>query len=296
MPSSPTTEITFPEIVSSFDTTAVYNCNSLSSVSFPEGMTKITTSLPKGLKSIYIPSTVIEIQDKVFNSCSLLEIKVSEENESFMAKDNVLYSKDGTQLITVSHNIENLIIPPEVIEIKPRALYKNTSLKTVSCLGTSEIKIGNEAFYQCYNLEFFEHNSSISVGYAAFYDCISLKKVPDLYDTIGNNAFANCKNIEEFNFQLVVNIGNFAFYGCLGLRSANFAYLFGKNGANYFYIVPKYVNSSGSMTNVYLNRSNGYTFEDFQGEKGAALIRKYTGSEDVRVGSSSYHCYTWELK
>ena len=290
------TEITFPEIVSSFDTTAVYNCNSLSSVSFPEGMTKITTSLPKGLKSIYIPSTVIEIQDKVFNNCSLLEIKVSEENESFMAKDNVLYSKDGTQLITVSHNIENLIIPPEVIEIKPCALYKNTSLKTVSCLGTSEIQIGNEAFFQCYNLEFFEHNSSISVGNAAFYDCISLKKVPDLYDTIGNTAFANCKNIEEFNFQLVVNIGKFAFYGCLGLRSANFAYPFGKNGADYFYIDITHLNTSGGTSNVYLNKSNGYTFEDFQGEKGAALIRKYTGSEDVRVGSSSYSCYTWELK
>ena len=100
------TEITFPEIVSSFDTTAVYNCNSLSSVSFPEGMTKITTSLPKGLKSIYIPSTVIEIQDKVFINCSLLEIKVSEENESFMAKDNVLYSKDGTQVVLKGEGIK----------------------------------------------------------------------------------------------------------------------------------------------------------------------------------------------
>ena len=288
-------EITFPEIVSSFDTTAVYNCNSLSSVSFPEGMTKITNNLPSRLKSIYIPSTVIEIQDKAFNIGSLLEIKVSEENESFMAKDNVLYSKDGTQLIAVSRNIENLIIPPEVIEIKPWALYKNTGLKTVSCLGTSEIKIGNEAFFQCSNLEYFEHNSSISVGDYAFYDCISLKKVPDLYDKIGYTAFANCKNIEEFNFQLVVNIGKFAFYGCLGLRSANFAYPFGKNGADYFYLDITYVNSSGSMTNEYLNSSNGYTFEDFQGEKGAALIRKYTGSQDLRVGSSSYHCYTWEL-
>ena len=291
------TEITFPEIVTSFGTSVVYDCNSLSSVSFPEGMTSISTDLPKGLKSIYIPSTVRGIGEEVFNNCSLLEIKVSEENESFMAKDNVLYSKDGTKLITVSHNIENLIIPPEVIKIKPCALYRNTSLKTVSCLGTSEIQIGNEAFYQCYNLEFFEHNSSISVGNAAFYDCFSLKKVPDLYDTIGNTAFWNCKNIEEFNFRLVVNIGNFAFHGCLGLRSANFAYPFGTGGTKSFYIVEKQVNISGnSNTKEYLNKSNGYTFEDFQGEKGAALIRKYTGSEDVRVESGGYHCYTWELK
>ena len=83
----------------------------------------------------------------------------------------------------------------------------------------------------------------------------------------------------------------------MGLRSANFAYPFGTGGTKSFYIVEKQVNISGSSnTKEYLDKSNGYTFEDFQGEKGAALIRKYTGSEDVRVEDGGYHCYTWELK
>ncbi len=115
-------------------------------------------------------------------------------------------------------------------EIKPQILY-----------------IGNEAFANCYNLEYVKMSDNLLEIYdGAFKNCEMLKLdyVPDDVYYIGNEAFANCasltqfilpskinkiqaktfykcQNMYEFSCKIPIRVGHKAFSGCSRLTNLN---------------------------------------------------------------------------
>ena len=88
--------------------------------------------------------------------------------------------------------------------------------------------IGEQAFYNCYNVEGFEFSSLTNLAYignSAFYNCDKLTAA-DLSNssltTIGNYTFYNCNNLAEVKFPATLeSIGSEAFRDCDKIETAD---------------------------------------------------------------------------
>ena len=317
------TSVELPGSLTSIGNYTFYNCTSLTSVKLPEGTTEIKSNFfynCTSLKSIYIPSSVTTIAVDAFKNVPLEEIIVSSDNPNYMAIDNYLYTKDGTTLVKAPSNVTEIVLSPEVTTIPDYAFYncdnlqsitmpnvtsignyafyKCDNLKTVSFLVADEItNIGNYAFHECLRLESVEHSYGISVGECAFYNCGLLKLIPNLYGSIPYCAFTLCESIEVLNFPAAIDsIDGRAFFGLYGLKEANFSDPFSCGSSNRGFAI--YSKREGYWENntvisTYFRQSEGYTFDDFQGERGASIIKRYSASKNDYF-DDAWDWYTWE--
>ena len=76
------------------------------------------------LKKIHIGSGVINIDLGLFHECyNLEELTVSEDNPMYKSVDNVIYTKDETQIITWITSKTEIFIPDTVTTIDPWYLF-----------------------------------------------------------------------------------------------------------------------------------------------------------------------------
>ena len=143
------------DIVVEIADNAFKNCNKIKGIEFSETIKRIGAYAFYGsnVREITIPSTVREIGNYAFAGCKYLEaIEVDEDNSNFSSSSGILYSKDGSTLITYpAGKSENfVIISKNVTEISNMAFYKCNSIKKVTYHGTSaswksvEIGAGND--------------------------------------------------------------------------------------------------------------------------------------------------------
>ena len=139
------TSITIPENVKIIGESAFSECHNLESITLEEGITTIaedafsacteltTITIPEGvtsigsmafyfcskLESITIPASVTSIGTMVFNmSLKLGNINVSEDSDSFVVVDDILYTKDKSRLIyCLAAKTGDIEIPASVTEI-----------------------------------------------------------------------------------------------------------------------------------------------------------------------------------
>ncbi len=154
--------------VTSIGDIAFYNCDSLTSVTIPEGVTNIGGRAFDGcssLTSVTIPSSVTSIGNSAFYNCD---------------------------------SLTSVTIPSSVTSIGSSAFNGCSSLTSVT-IPSSVTSIGTFAFYDCSSLTSVTIPSSVtSIGTFAFYDCSSLTSVtiPSSVTDIGNAAFA-CGNLRR---------------------------------------------------------------------------------------------------
>ena len=130
---------------------------------------------------------------------------------------DIISEKNRTVEVTVSQPIYDnykgsytghIVIPAKVI-------YKGLTYSVTS--------IGNEAFYNCYELTSVEiPNSVTSIGDEAFYNCYKLTSVeiPNSVTSIGDEAFSFCTGLTSVEIpNSVTSIGDEAFSFCTGLTS-----------------------------------------------------------------------------
>lgn len=188
-------------------------------------------------ESIFIPNTIIYIDEKAFSSCDgFSNIIVDENNEYYKSLDGNLYSKDGKKLIRYApgKKEEEFKTPDEVTDISVRAFSYSNNLKR--CYISSNVtNIDNQAFSDCKNLisiivdkdnqtylslnnclyskdkkRFIKYPEGIGGNFVieegveviedyAFEDSLKLTNVtiPNTVTTIGNYAFSNCNYIEK---------------------------------------------------------------------------------------------------
>lgn len=141
------------------------------------------------LKSVNIPSSVIEIGASAFSHCNSLEsVNIP---SSVTAIGYGAFSDCGSLI--------NVNIPSSVTQIESGVFMYCTSLTNVN-IPSNVTSIGTSAFLGCYFLK--------SV------------KIPSSVTSIGDNAFSGCHPLTSVDIpSSVTSIGRYAFSGCTGLRS-----------------------------------------------------------------------------
>ena len=134
---------------------AFKNCKDIKGIDIPDTVTVIGSYAfyCSGLEEITIPSSVKKIGKYALVGCKNLEsIDVETGNKNYSSSSGVLYSKDGSTLITYPAGKSDsfVIIKKEVVIIEDMAFYKCTSVTKVTYHGKSsawnsiDIGSGNE--------------------------------------------------------------------------------------------------------------------------------------------------------
>ena len=173
--------------VTSIGEGAFCGCQSLNSVSIPEGVTSIGENVFGGctsLKTITIPEGVTTIGRCAFDGCSSLEsISIPESVNSI-----------GQGAFSYCSSLKSLIIPEGVESIGSSFCFNCTSLMSIT-LPKSLKSIGTYAFCQCSKLTtIILPEGLLSIGESAFSGCNKLTSIniPRSLAFIDSDAFKNC--------------------------------------------------------------------------------------------------------
>ena len=133
------TDLVIPDSVASIDNYAFVMCSNLQTLAIGSGLNDFNFDL---FSSIPL---------------SLTNITVSADNPYYKSVNNVVYSKDGSELVFCAPCNTDVIIPEEVTDIGDYAFYCCENLKSIT-IPDSVTNIGDYAFEGCNNLE------SITIG------------------------------------------------------------------------------------------------------------------------------------
>ena len=220
---------------------AFYGCNSLTSITLPEGVTSIGSHAFSGcssLTSITLPEGVTSIGERAFYNCSnLIAIVVAEGNKVYDSRNGcnaIIETADNTLIAGCS----TTIIPESVTSIGDYAFYGRSRLTSIT-LPECVTSIGERAFYNCSSLYKVLNYSSLPIskgsedyGYVAYYamqvlNVCELNVIGDyqFYTSNGIHYLANYTGDEKslilpdsYNGENYM-IDDYAFYGCSRLTS-----------------------------------------------------------------------------
>lgn len=177
-------EIVLPETLVSIGEEAFYGCNNLQKVTLPGSLKSIGRAAfaETDLHSIYIPKGVTELSN-AFDGCEKLEsVTVADENGSFSADENVLFSKDRSALLFVPPEIAVMSyeIPAGVETIETRAFQNCWRIYEI-VFPDSVKEIKSAAFSGCSQLQYIEFEGAPPViSENAFVDiCATAKYLPE---------------------------------------------------------------------------------------------------------------------
>ena len=153
-----------------------------------QSYTKLNNSIFSGIeniKSVTIPSGVLELGNEAFSWCS---------------------------------NLETVVIPDTVTKIGQKCFYKSTKLKEVSASGVTSV--GTQAFDGCAGLESASLPSVGSLPSKAFNACAALETtVLTNVATIGDSVFTDCTSIASIELPKMTGFtGFYAFKRCTNLE------------------------------------------------------------------------------
>lgn len=142
----------------------------------PDGVEKIGNSafLDCRLTDLYISGSVKEIEDFAFmGDREVLSIKVAEENKNFIVKNNVMFSKDMTELVWYSreNTATSYVIPDGIMTIRAGAFQLCAPLQSITIPDSVKV-IGDYAFKNIRGLKSIKIPDSVSeMGESPFLGC-----------------------------------------------------------------------------------------------------------------------------
>ncbi|MBQ3006736.1 MAG: leucine-rich repeat protein [Clostridia bacterium] len=245
--------IDFGNSLTSIGEGAVANCDSIEEIVVPDSVEFLGASAfarNDKLSSVTIGKGVSTMGELVFVSCPLLnKIVVDENNPYFTAEDNILFSKNKTELIYYPYakNETEYAIPDSVVTVSYGAFYGCDKLNKIVIPDTVK-RIGDGAFGDCINLSEIDISENVSVigrfafvstGYYNNFDnwedgvlylgnnlISGSSEVPEIYivkdgtKTIADYAMASCDTLVSLTISDgVENIGYGAFWGCKSLEN-----------------------------------------------------------------------------
>lgn len=224
------TSITLPSSVKKIGQIAFLSCTKLSSITLNEGLESIGgdafryTRLPK----LYIPSTVSSINASVFRTIDVYNVTIDPANPYLVINNNILYSKDMTQLLRVSFAVKGaLVVPSTVTSIGEMACEDMGSITSVTF--PAGLKSIGEAAFNLSGLTSVEIPDSVtSIGRSAFSNCTSMVSAKMGSGFKGstasdaNNIFAYNRNLSSVELAEGLEvIENGMFEDCEKLTSVN---------------------------------------------------------------------------
>ena len=178
-------ELTVPAELDGHPVTAIGDmafafCDSLTSITLPDGLTSIGDYAffsCDSLTSITLPDGLTSIGANPFASCDqLTRINVSPDHPTLETIDGVLFDKITRTLICYpcAFTAESYAVPQGIQAIGDYAFSYCTSLTSID-IPDSVTSIGKWAFYEC--------------------DALTSITLPDTLTSIGDMAFAGCPNL-----------------------------------------------------------------------------------------------------
>ena len=230
--------VVIPGDVVSVWATAFKNNETITGVTLPENLTRLTDDVFAGcvnLKSIKIPGKVTSIGQRAFQNCeSLTEVILPDSLKtidshafagcislvSIEIPDGVIFV--GGETFIECTALKNVNIPEG--NTKTPGFYSCTSLETV-ILPSTITHIDNWEFYNCASLKsLILPDGVIEIGMGAFRECTKLESIniPDGVTHIGDDAFHSCHSLKNLILpDSIVSIGADAFRGCRSFESIN---------------------------------------------------------------------------
>lgn len=193
---------------------AFRNCNTLYSLTIPEGVTTIKRYAfmsSTALQSISFPSSIKDIAPNAFDDTPFYK----NLPDGIAVFGGCLYKNIGNSIVDV-------VVPKGVLSIAENAFKNAKSLRTVS-LPEGLLEISDLAFYGCSSLVSVSMPSSVkSIGMAAFSGCTNLSdiKIPAGMVSLGRESFSSCKSLASIDIpEGIEEIPDQAFYQCSTLEN-----------------------------------------------------------------------------
>lgn len=205
--------------VTVIDSAVFMNNAKITEIVIPDSVTTIGEKAFSGcsnIQSLHIGSGLRHIDATAFALLqSLQTITVSEDNQYFMAENNVLYSKDGKSLILAAadNGMTELNIKSGVTEIWNYAFSYHKTL-TSAVIPNSVKKIGDYSFYECRGIEYLYCSEALeSIGAYAFAFDLNSDKNTD------SETHRCCDALKTILFYgNLKSIGDYAFNGQFGIE------------------------------------------------------------------------------
>lgn len=223
---------------------------------FPDEWNVLWTPLiAPNLRSVTLSASIKYISSDVFRNCPMLsEMIVPEDNETYFARDGILFRKEHTVASVWYANTErnvDLILPEGVEKVGGFASGKCKSVRSVTLPSSlndvwngafkdndtitrvlirnseepdKKIRLCQWAFRNCTALRsiVIEYGAPIEMSEGVFRECTSLEQavIPSCTGVIPENAFYSCGSLKSFYIpEGVTEIGKFAFCDCRSLES-----------------------------------------------------------------------------
>lgn len=212
---------------------AFQNCESLTSVNFPEGLTEIgdyAFSVCRNLSSVNFPTSLKNIGTFAFQSCAFQEIELHEGLLS-ISKGTV---EDGYDegAFTANTYLKSIYIPSSVNFIGDATFADATSMTSMTVSPNNTVYDSRE---NCNAIIETASNTLIAgckmtvipssveaIGHDAFFGIEELGsiKFPEGLKSIALYSFCRCKGLTDIDIPFSVNnIEEYAFFNCPDIKS-----------------------------------------------------------------------------
>ncbi len=220
------TLINLPKTITTICNRGISYCQALETLILNEGLKTLEADaimMGTRIKNINIPASLVNFGTSAFHGLVNLEtITVESKNNNFVARDNVLYTKDMKTLLhyPAKKTATSFEIPNSVREIAHSAFYRAELLSEIYIPDSVEI-ISDWSFVRCYSLKSINIPKNVkNVGSGAFRECFALEKVvlPEGLKTISKRAFYQCYSLMSITIPSTVDyISIEAFEECFKL-------------------------------------------------------------------------------
>ncbi|MBE6637749.1 MAG: hypothetical protein E7618_08125 [Ruminococcaceae bacterium] len=175
-----------------------------------EGITAIGCNAFENMDihSVELPSTLLEISDNAFRSCTSLT------SVTIPGTVNIVSSGAFTGCLRLT-----VLTLREGVSVIADSAFAMTAITELS-LPESLSYLGDSAFLNCQALTKVNAPGVNEIGSRTFYGCSGLRTVSSLnvLNVIGDSAFESCSLLKTFDFTApLISIGSRAFYGCNAL-------------------------------------------------------------------------------
>ena len=198
-------------------------CKNLTDIQFNEGLKVVEDSFYdcSSLKTLYIPTTVIHLEDISYRRnittikttqeqfekfkellparCELQKVSVVDGNiMDFSSYDD--FEIEGTEIVDYIGDDENVTVPFGITQINSQA-FQDSSIQVIS-FPTTLKKICMSAFENCEELERVIFNEGLlTIEYEAFRNCKKLKEIslPSSLVELEEYVFSDCHSVNVVN-------------------------------------------------------------------------------------------------